>query len=373
MFLAIQEMRHGKWRFMMIGFIIVLISWLVFILSGLGNGLSTLSAASIKNMDAEYVVYEKGAGFTFSKSLLSESLLSDLEEQDHIKNAAPFGSANGAILKDGKSDSEEKTDIALLGVNPGTFLEPKVIEGKQLVDNKPRGVVANISLKDEGYDLGDKLVLDGSKEELEIIGFVEGETFNHLPALFVTMDKWRNYKYAAPGSNNGVNDAVNAFVLQGENIDPDTLNKDIKGIETATKNEAIQGMPGYTAENGTIMMMLAFLIVISAFVIAVFFYVLTIQKTNQFGVMKAIGASNGFIAKAIVSQVFVLSLISILVGIALTYATAAVLPDAMPFNLDVKLVVIYGIALLLISVLSSLFSVRKITKIDPLTELGRVL
>ena len=57
-------------------------------------------------------------------------------------------------------------------------------------------------------------------------------------------------------------------------------------------------MPGYTAENGTIMMMLVFLIVISAFVIAVFFYVLTIQKTQQFGVMKAIGASNGFIAKS---------------------------------------------------------------------------
>ena len=56
-------------------------------------------------------------------------------------------------------------------------------------------------------------------------------------------------------------------------------------------------MPGYTEENGTIIMMLAFLIVISAFVIAVFFYVITIQKTQQFGVMKAIGASNGLSLK----------------------------------------------------------------------------
>ena len=148
--------------------------------------------------------------------------------------------------------------------------------------------------------------------------------------------------------------------------------KAVDGVEVVTKSAAINGMPGYTAENGTIMMMLVFLIVISAFVIAVFFYVLTIQKTQQFGVMKAIGASNGFIARAIVSQVFVLSFFSILIGIGLTYLTAMVFPEEMPFNLDPVLVIIYGIVLLAISVGSSLFSVRRISKIDPLTALGRV-
>ncbi len=373
MFLALKELKHGKLRFMMIGLIIILISWLVFILSGLGNGLSTLSAASVKNMEANYVVFEKGAGNSFSKSLLSESMITDIEGQGDVDKAAPFGTANASVLKEDGSEEDEKIDIAILGINPGTFLEPKVIEGKPLNEEDSKGVLVNISLKDEGYDIGDTLSLDGSTEKLQIVGFVENETFNHLPAVFTTMDEWRSYKYAAPGSDNGIVDPINAVVLQGENIDSETLNKSIDGIETATKNEAIQGMPGYTAENGTIMMMLGFLIVISAFVIAVFFYVLTIQKTNQFGVMKAIGASNGFIAKTIVSQVFLLSLVSILIGVALTYATAAILPDGMPFNLDVKLVVTYGIVLLLISVLSSLFSVRKITKIDPLTALGRVI
>ena len=150
------------------------------------------------------------------------------------------------------------------------------------------------------------------------------------------------------------------------------MEKEVDGVEVVTKSSAINGMPGYTAENGTIMMMLVFLIVISAFVIAVFFYVLTIQKTQQFGVMKAIGASNGFIAKAIVSQVFVLSFFSILIGIGLTYLTAMVFPEEMPFNLDPVLVIIYGIVLLVISVGSSLFSIRRISKIDPLTALGRV-
>jgi len=78
MFLALKELKHGKLRFTMIGLIIILIAWLVFILSGLGNGLSTLSAATIKNWEAEHVVYENGAGATFSKSLLSQSLQSKM-------------------------------------------------------------------------------------------------------------------------------------------------------------------------------------------------------------------------------------------------------------------------------------------------------
>lgn len=88
--------------------------------------------------------------------------------------------------------------------------------------------------------------------------------------------------------------------------------------------------------------------------------------------MKAIGASNRFLSKAIVSQVFILSLTSIVVGILLTYATAAIMPKGMPFKLETSLVVTYSIILLVIAMLSSMVSVRKITKIDPLKALGRV-
>ncbi|MEG6573601.1 FtsX-like permease family protein [Caldibacillus debilis] len=88
--------------------------------------------------------------------------------------------------------------------------------------------------------------------------------------------------------------------------------------------------------------------------------------------MKAIGAKNGFLCKSVISQVSVLSLSSIIVGILLTYGTAAIMPQGMPFRLDVKLVFTYSLILLAISLLSSLVSVRTITKIDPLKALGRM-
>lgn len=356
----------------MIGIITVLIAWLVFILSGLGNGLSTLSAATFKNMKADYVVFEEGSRSSMSRSLLSESLVDELEKQDPVSSAAPMGATMATVLGSSSSKDSEKVDIAILGINPGSFLEPSVVEGNPLNQDKSLEVIANDTLKDKGFKIGDTLSIEGSLEKMKIIGFVENETYNHLPAIFTTLDKWRTIQFAAPGSDNGMENPVNGIMLQGEKIEPQKINDLFQSTETVTKAEAIQGMPGYKEENGTIMMMLAFLLAISAFVLAVFFYVLTLQKSNQFGILKAIGASNSFLGKAIVSQVFLLSLTSIVVGILLTYGTALILPDEMPFTLDPKLVILYAILLLVISVLSSFISVRKIIKIDPLQAIGRI-
>ena len=371
MYLAIKELKHGKLRFMMIGIILVLISWLVFILSGLGNGLSTLSAASFKNMDADYVVFEEGSRNSMTRSMFSGDLADELKEFPEVKAVSPMGHSMATVLKGDTDATEEKTDIAFLAIEPGSFLEPEIIEGHALSKDRPEDVVINDSFKKEGFKLGDTLAIEGTTEKVTIVGFTENQTYNHVTSVFTTFDKWRSIHYAAPGSDNGVNEPVNAIMLQGEDIDLEAINKEFTGYETVTKSEAVQGMPGYVEENGTIMMMLVFLLAISAFVLGVFFYVLTLQKSNQFGIMKAIGASNGFLGKAIVSQVFILSFISIIIGILLTYGTALILPAGMPFELDTKLVIIYSIILLIISVVSSWISVRKITKIDPLQAIGR--
>lgn len=373
MFLAIKELKHAKLRFLMIGMITVLIAWLVFILSGLGNGLSTLAAASFKNMDTDYVVFEKGSRASMSRSVISESLITELKQQSNVTDAAPMGASMGTILNDkAVSEDDQKVDIAVLGIIPGSFLEPHLVEGNPLNGSNTQEVIVNDTLKDKGFQIGDTLTFEGTTETVTIIGFVENETYNHVPVIFAPIEKWRAIQFAAPGSDHGVEDPVNAIMLQGNKIDASTLNDHYTDTEVVTKSAAVQGMPGYVEESGTIMMMLAFLLAISAFVLAVFFFVLTLQKSNQFGILKAIGASNSFLGKAIVSQVFLLSLVSIVVGILLTYGTALILPEGMPFTLDVKLVVIYAVILLVISVLSSLVSVRKITKIDPLQAIGRV-
>jgi putative ABC transport system permease protein len=373
MFLALKELKHNKKRFLMIAIIFVLISWLVFILSGLGNGLSTLAASTFKNMKADYVVFEQGSQASMSKSLLSNELTQQLTKMPGVTAVSPMGTIMASAIKGSSMLNEDKVDIAIIGIDPGSFLEPKIIEGVGLTSDNMTQVIVNETMKDdEGFKLGDTFQLDGSTESLTIVGFVEDQTYNHVAAVFTPIAEWRKLAFAAPGSDKGVTEPVNAIMLQGHEIDSNIINELLPGTDTVTRAAAVQGMPGYKEENGTIMMMLAFLLAISAFVLGVFFYVFTMQKTNQFGIMKAIGAKNGFLGKAVVSQVFVLSLSSIIVGIILTYGTAAIMPKGMPFMLDTKLVVTYSIVLLVISLLSSLVSVRTISKIDPLKALGRV-
>lgn len=367
-----KELKHAKFRYAMISIIIILIAWLVFILSGLGNGLATLSAATVKNLEANYVVYDKNAEVTFSKSIVSEDLIDEIKKNKDVKDAVGFGASMASVSKAKKDDNQKKTDVAIIGVTAGSFVEPRIIEGKKLSNEDMFGVLVNKSLKDLGYKIGDELIVSNSTMKLSIVGFVENETYSHVPAVFANMDAWRAYQYVAPGADNGIKNPVQAIVLQASELDTVAFDKEFKGLEMVTKKAAVQGMPGYKAEIGTITMMLVFLIVISAFVIAVFFYVITIQKTSQFGVMKAIGASNRFISTAIVGQVFILSTFGVLVGIGLTYLTALGFPEEMPFDLDIKLVVVYGVSLIVISLLGSLVSVRQIAKIDPLTALGRV-
>lgn len=371
MFLAMKELMHSKMRFLMIVIIFVLMAWLVFILSGLGNGLSTLAASAFKNMKADYVVFEQGSKSSMSKSLLSEQMVAEVEKSPNVTAASPMGATMATVLKGNSTNNEDKVDIAILGVIPGSFLEPAIIEGQPLSSDNPTGVIVNKTIEDDGFKIGDTLQLDGSTEALTIVGIVENQTYNHLTAVFTPMPEWRNITFAAPGSDKGIANPVNAIMLQGSDIDPDTINSQLSNINTVTRAAAVQGMPGYKEENGSIMMMLGFLLVISAFVLGVFFYVITMQKTNQFGILKAIGAKNGFLSKAIVAQVIVISLISIVIGIILTYGTAAIMPKGMPFQLEMNLVIVYSIVLLVIAVLSSLVSVRKIAKIDPLKALGR--
>ena len=374
MFLARKELWFSKKRFLLIGFIIVLISWLVFMLSGLGNGLSDLGTAAIRYSPMDLAIFEEEAEFTLSKSTLPGAMVDEVSQLDGVTEAAGLNTAIGAVLKGTLADEEaanKKTSVMFIGIEPGSFIEPRLVSGKPLNADEEKQVIVDHSLALEGFAIGDTLTLNGSETEFEIVGMIENQKLNHLPAIYLPLDTLREVKYAVPGSDMGIEEAVSSIFIQVNGLTAEQLTEQIDGIEVGDKKAALNGVPGYSAESGTINLMLWLLVFISAFVVAVFFYVLTTQKTQQFGVMKAIGASNGFVILTVVSQVFLLTSLSILLGIGLTYFTQIILPEGMPFNLLTEHVVLYGLTLLGTSLLGSLFSVSSIIKIDPITALGR--
>ena len=59
MFLARKELWFSKRRFLLIGIIVVFITWLVFMLSGLGNGLSDLGTAVIRYSNMDVAIFQE--------------------------------------------------------------------------------------------------------------------------------------------------------------------------------------------------------------------------------------------------------------------------------------------------------------------------
>ena len=81
MFLAIKEMKKEKARFFLIISIFILISYLVYFLVGLANGLAVDNRTAIDQWEVSHVILADGSNKNISSSMIDQAQLEeDLEE-----------------------------------------------------------------------------------------------------------------------------------------------------------------------------------------------------------------------------------------------------------------------------------------------------
>jgi putative ABC transport system permease protein len=369
MFLSLRELKHSRLRYLLIGAIMALIAWLVFLLSGLANGLASDNAGSFQKMNADYLVYQPNVRLFLHRSLLPGETVQQIRQVAGVKAAAPVGHLTVSVTKSGSS---EQLDATILAIEPGSFLAPEISEGQGLTSASGNGVVVDEHFKQHNLKVGDQLQIAPSGQLMTISGFTKGQTYGHLPVIFTGIEFWQSLRFAAPGSKGNIENPISAVAVQMSKETADTVAKTVPGIEVASRDKAVQSLPGYSEEIGTVVMILVFLFLIASFIMAVFFYVLTLQKTNQFGILKALGASNRFLAIDLVGQVLILAAAGIVAGALLTYGIAAIIPANVPFALDSSTVGLYALALLVVAMLGTLLSLRRVVKIDPLLAIGRI-
>lgn len=369
MFLASRELQHAWLRYLLFGAIITLIAWLVFLLSGLANGLSTDNAAAVQRMPVDYFVFQADARTQMGRSLIPGSTAETVRQVPGVTAAAPIGQM---LLSLKRAAGGDQLDASMLGVEPGTFIMPQITSGRGLDPAQGNGVVVDKRLGDKGVVLGDILIVQPTGEQLQVIGFVSGQTLTHTPVVYAALPQWRALRFAAPGSAGSVTSPVSAVVFTGDKAAADRIASTIAGVEVASRSTTVSKLPGYSEESGSVLMIQGFLFVIAAFILAVFFYIITLQKTSQFGILKAIGARTAFLARSLLVQVLILTVAGIVIGAALAFGAAAIIPSGVPFSLDAALVLTYGAVLLVVALLGTLLSLRQIATIDPLIAIGRV-
>lgn len=354
MFLAINEIRHSKLRYALVTGVMFLIAYLVFFLTGLAYGLAQDNRMAVDKWEADQILLTEEANDNLNMSMLPRSLYDEVDAPEK----AVLAQTAGVVTKE---DNGEKVDVTFFGIDPYQFLAPNITDGEMFASDDE--AVADSSIEEEyGISIGDTIKLAGSDKKLKIVGFTDNARFSVAPVLYTSIGAYQEIRFEK--EDDSENARINAIVTRGKikEVPDDLVATDI--------SKFINELPGYNAQVLTFGFMIGFLIVIAAIVIGIFIYVLTMQKSEIFGVMKAQGISSRYIAFSVIAQTFLLATSGVLIGGLATIGTALVLPAAVPFQINLLFFASISVMMILIAMLGAFFSVRTIVKIDPLKAIG---
>ncbi|MFC7220190.1 ABC transporter permease [Streptomyces polyrhachis] len=359
MFVAWRDLRFAKGRFALMGTVIVLITLLVGLLSGLTAGLGQQNVSAITSLPADRIAFGapgEGTKLSYANSAVSERQWRRWSQAPGVRGAEPLGITTTRAGAGGRS-----AGVSVFGVGPGSTLAPY---GKQI--NAGTAVLSTGAARDLGVKPGDGFTLAGQRLRVAAIG---GDAFfSHTPVIWTDLTVWRR---TAPPTGTGNAPAATVIALSTiKNADVGALDK-ATGTKTVTRDDSLAAIGSYTSENGSLQLMRAFLFAISALVIGAFFTVWTIQRSGDIAVLKALGASTATLLRDALGQALVLLVGGTALGTALAAGLGALLAGGdVPFLLTASTVLLPAAVMVVLGALGAGLSVRRITSVDPLTALG---
>ncbi|MFI9076628.1 ABC transporter permease [Streptomyces sioyaensis] len=362
MFVAWRDLGFARGRFALMGTVIMLITVLVGLLSGLTAGLGRENTSAITALPADHLVFSApadGSTIAFTDSRLSERTVAAWARVPGVRGAEPVGITPMKAEAGGRSAA-----VSAFGVRPGSRPAPEGVgDGAVVLSGKAAAAL--------GVRAGDALTLGG---RTSTVAAVSGTAmYSHTPVVWMSLADWRRAgggSRAADGS--GRSDGTEATVIALSTTgSADLAAADTRlGTRTVRTGDALQAIGSYRAENGSLQLMRGFLFAISALVIGAFFTVWTVQRSGDVAVLKALGASTGSLLRDALGQAVVLLLLGTGLGSAVVAAVGAGIGSAVPFVLTPSTVLLPALIMTALGAAGAALAVRRITSVDPLTALG---
>jgi putative ABC transport system permease protein len=364
MYVALRDLRAARGRFALVGVVIGLVALMTTLLTGLAAGLVDDGISGLRQLPLTHLAFEPHSGGTFSRSVLTDQNLAPWEDVSGVE-ASPIGvSFVNAKDPDGKTVS-----MALFGVAKDSFLGDRP-DARHALDGPP-GLVLSQELRSSGIKVGDVLTVSGSEMRLPVLGFTYAGSYGHVDIAMTQLATWQQLYY---GTN--AHGRFSAVALHADrSVSGATLDRIARssGTEVMTKSQAYSGSPGYTGETQTMTMIRGFLLVISALIVGAFFTVWTIQRRRQIALLKALGASTGYVVRDALGQMAIVLVAATAIGSALALAMGVLIQGtSVPFRLEGTSIVAAVGLLVVIGLLGCLAAVRRITSVDPAGALRQV-
>jgi putative ABC transport system permease protein len=360
-------------RFALMGAVVALIAVLMVLLSGLSVGLVNDGVSGLKKLPVTSFAFERGVqtDAAFSRSVVDLAAVDAWRKQPGVADAAPFGNT----LVNAHDDRGTTIDLALFGVEPGTFVAPRPAKGEGLgtTDN---GIVVSQTAIDKGLRIGDTVTVDRLGTRLVVVGSLAGQhTFGHVDVAYIALPLWQRIKAgAAPGDPmpaHALKEATAVAVRSEPGTTVDLAAGDrAAGTTSLSLHDSFGASPGYTAETSTLTLIQGFLYAIAALVVGAFFTVWTIQRKQEIAVMRAMGAPTRYLLGDGLGQAFVLLLVSTGVGVAVGTGAGSLVGGGAPFALTGSAVGLAAVLLLVLGLAGAGAAISRIAAVDPVTALG---
>ncbi|UNO39435.1 ABC transporter permease [Streptomyces sp. MST-110588] len=407
MFVAWRDLRFAKGRFALMGTVIVLITVLVGLLSGLTAGLGRENTSALTGLPVGHLAFAapaQGADVSFTDSRVQEKTWRAWARVPGVQAAEPLGITtvkaeaagdakaeteagagtragagsqagrgtgagtepkDGAGSKDGAGPGPRTAALSAFGVRPGSGLAPT---GTKVADGS---AVLSVKAADKlGVRPGDTLTLAGRR--LRAAAISGSAMYSHTPVIWTSLQDWQHLAGSggpdtatvialrtAPGASSGASGTA-ALAAADRKL----------GTRTVTTEDALKAIGSFTAENGSLQLMRGFLFAISALVIGAFFTVWTIQRGGDVAVLKALGASTRYLLRDALGQAVLLLVAGTGLGTAIAASVGAVVGGTVPFVLEPATVLIPALIMIALGAAGAALSIRRITSVDPLTALG---
>ncbi|MER6945917.1 FtsX-like permease family protein [Nonomuraea sp. NPDC000554] len=341
-FVALRDLRFAKGRFALMGAVVFLITLLVTMLSGLTAGLARENVSAIEQLPADHIIFSGTGKPSFSDSRIDRKTWEGWRSVPGV-TAARLGISMGRLTRgdDGTAVAVFGVDAGIQQVKPGTVVLSSALAAE-------RGSTVTI--------LGHDFVVDG----------VSGEAaYSHAPVAWIGIDDWTSL-----ARRSGADGEATALALRTHG-EPDLPAADRRlGTTAVPLDDAPSAIGSFTSENGSLQLMRGFLFAISALVIGAFFTVWTIQRRGEVAVLKALGASTGYVLRDALAQALLVLLLGAGIGGALGTGLGFLAQDTVPFVLSATTTLVPVVVMILLGAVGAALAIRKITSVDPLTALG---
>ena len=365
-----MEIRRRRLQFSLIGLIVTLITYLVLMVNGLGIGLNELSGRALKNWNADAIAYSETSNLSVIRSEISADTVASVANLAGVSASAPLGYYGVNIRRPDGSISSKAKSAALIGFDLGGIGQPKVVSGRNLEPGDRDAILADTTfLKATDLKVGDTVTLAYrlASGNFRIVGEIDQGAFFFQPTVYALRTTWQSVKY---GSNAPEEPAASIILLKGAGLPGRTA----PGVGIVSKDTAFNNIEGVSGQQGTVNALMFFGYLIGALIIGVFFYVLTLQKVPQIGVLKAIGASSGFVVRQILVQVLALAIGGVMVAVPLAWLTNRLLqqlPSQVPIAFTTNAFIVTSLAMVATALVGAVFSARQAIKVDPIIALGQ--